>query len=52
MTVIEAPKSVARGPQLWPLGVQAYHTLDDLGLIGGGRRVRAPGLPQRAHAAV
>ncbi len=33
VTVIEAPKSVVRGPQLWPLGVQAYHTLGDLGLI-------------------
>ena len=33
MTVIEAPQSVVRGPQLWPLGVQAYHTLGDLGLI-------------------
>ena len=33
MTVIEAPQSVVRGPQLWPLGVQAYHALGDLGLI-------------------
>lgn len=33
MTVTEAPKAVARGPQLWPLGVKAYHALGDLGLI-------------------
>ena len=33
MTVIESPKPVAGGPQLWPLGVQAYHALGDLGLI-------------------
>jgi len=33
MTVIEAPKPVVRGPQIWPLGVKAYHTLGELGLI-------------------
>jgi Uma2 family endonuclease len=33
MTVIEAPKPVVRGPQVWPLGVKAYHALGDLGLI-------------------
>src|ERR1035438_10137926 len=33
MTVIEAPKAVVGGPQVWPLGVKAYHALGDLGLI-------------------
>ena len=33
MTVIEAQKPVVGGPQVWPLGVQAYHALGDLGLI-------------------
>ena len=33
MTVIEAPKPVVRDPQVWPLGVKAYHALGDLGLI-------------------
>jgi len=33
MTVIEAPKPVVRGAQVWPLGVKAYHALGDLGLI-------------------
>jgi Uma2 family endonuclease len=33
MTVIEAQKPVVPGPQLWPLGVKAYHTLGELGLI-------------------
>jgi Uma2 family endonuclease len=33
MTGIEAPKSVVRGPQVWPLDVKAYHALGDLGLI-------------------
>jgi len=33
MTVIEAPKPVVDGPQVWPLGVKAYHALGDLGLI-------------------
>jgi len=33
MPVIEAPKPVGSGPQLWPLGVKAYHALGDLGLI-------------------
>jgi len=33
MTVIETPKPVVRGPQLWPLGVKAYHALGELGLI-------------------
>ena len=32
-TVIEAPKPVVGGPQVWPLGVKAYHALGDLGLI-------------------
>lgn len=33
MTVTEAPKPVVRGPQVWPLGVKAYHALGELGLI-------------------
>ena len=33
MTAIEAPKPVVLGPQVWPLGVNAYHALGDLGLI-------------------
>lgn len=33
MTGIAAPKPVVRGPQVWPLGVKAYHALGDLGLI-------------------
>lgn len=33
MTAIETPKPVAGGPQFWPLGVKAYHTLGELGLI-------------------
>jgi Uma2 family endonuclease len=33
MTVFEAPKPAVRGPQIWPLGVKAYHALGDLGLI-------------------
>src|ERR1044071_1516571 len=33
MPVIEKPQPAARGPQVWPLGVQAYHALGDLGLI-------------------
>ena len=33
MTVTETPKQVVRGPQVWPLGVKAYHALGELGLI-------------------
>ena len=33
MTAVEAPKVTARGPQVWPLGVKAYHALGELGLI-------------------
>jgi hypothetical protein len=33
MKVIEAPKPVVRGPQVWPLGVKAYHALGDLARI-------------------
>ena len=33
MTVVEAPKTVAPGPQVWPLSVRAYHVLGDLGII-------------------
>ena len=33
MTVIEAPEPAVRGPQVWPLGVKAYHALGELGLI-------------------
>ncbi len=29
----EAPKPVVHGPQVWPLGVKAYHALGELGLI-------------------
>ena len=30
---ILSAKPVVRGPQVWPLGVKAYHALGDLGLI-------------------
>jgi Uma2 family endonuclease len=33
MTVSQTPQPVVRGPQLWPLGVKAYHVLGELGLI-------------------
>jgi Uma2 family endonuclease len=33
MTVLEARKSALQGPQVWPLGVKAYHALGELGLI-------------------
>ena len=33
MTVIETPKTVAPGGQIWPLSVRAYHVLGDLGII-------------------
>ena len=33
MTVVEAPKTAARGPQVWPLSVKAYHALGDMGLL-------------------
>ena len=33
MTVREAPKPPLHGPQVWPLGVKAYHALGELGLI-------------------
>ena len=33
MTAIEAPKPVVRDPQIWPLGVHAYHKLGEMGLI-------------------
>jgi Uma2 family endonuclease len=33
MTSIEAPQSANRGPQIWPLGVKAYHALGELGFI-------------------
>ena len=33
MTAVEAPKVTAPGPQVWPLGVKAYHALGELGLI-------------------
>jgi len=33
MTVIEPPKPAARAPQIWPLSVETYHVLGDLGLI-------------------
>jgi Uma2 family endonuclease len=33
MAVGEAPRPSSRGPQLWPLSVQAYRTLGELGFI-------------------
>jgi Uma2 family endonuclease len=33
MPAMEAPQAVVRGPQVWPLGVKAYHALGELGLI-------------------
>ena len=33
MTVIETAKPVVRGPQIWPLGVKAYHMLGERGLV-------------------
>jgi len=33
MKAIEATKAVAPGPRVWPLSVNAYHALGDLGLI-------------------
>jgi Uma2 family endonuclease len=33
MTAIEASKPVVRGPQVWPIGVKAYHALGEMGLI-------------------
>jgi len=33
MTVLGAPKSALHGPEVWPLGVKAYHALGELGLI-------------------
>lgn len=33
MTVVEAPGTLERGPQVWPLSVSAYHALGELGLI-------------------
>jgi Uma2 family endonuclease len=33
MTEVEASKAVARGPQVWPLSVKAYHALTEMGLV-------------------
>ena len=33
MSVIEIPKPVAQPPQLWPLSIEAYRMLGELGLI-------------------
>src|ERR1035437_1530732 len=33
MTAAEAMKTGLRGPQVWPLSVQAYHALGEMGLI-------------------
>ena len=33
MTAVEAPRPIARGPQVWPLSPKAYHALGELGLI-------------------
>src|SRR5260370_18356380 len=33
MTVADRPKATSRGPQLWPLSLQAYRALGEMGLI-------------------
>ena len=33
MTTVEAPKAVVPGPRIWPLSVEAYHALGEMGLI-------------------
>ena len=33
MAAIEPFKPLERGPQAWPLSIQAYHTLGEMGLI-------------------
>jgi Uma2 family endonuclease len=33
MTTVEAPKAVVPGPRVWPLSVEAYHALGEMGLI-------------------
>lgn len=33
MPVSETSKSTARGGELWPVSIHAYHTLGELGLI-------------------
>jgi Uma2 family endonuclease len=33
MTVVQAPKRAATGPKVWPLSVEAYHALGEMGLI-------------------
>ncbi len=38
MTGAEAVKPVTPAPQLWPLSVQAYHALGDMGLPNAEER--------------
>jgi Uma2 family endonuclease len=33
MTTVEATKAVVLGPRIWPLSVEAYHALGEMGLI-------------------
>jgi hypothetical protein len=33
MTPVEAPRAATGGPRIWPLSVNAYRALGDLGLI-------------------
>ena len=33
MTAVEATKAVVSGPKMWPLTVEAYHALGEMGLI-------------------
>ena len=33
MQAVETTKLVARGPQIWPMSVETYHVLGDMGLI-------------------
>ena len=33
MTAVEATKAVVSGPKMWPLTVEAYHVLGEMGLI-------------------
>ena len=33
MTTVEAPKAVVLGPRVWPVSVEAYHALGEMGLI-------------------
>jgi hypothetical protein len=33
MTALQAAKAVDRPPQAWPLSLQAYHALEQMGLV-------------------